>query len=73
MTKKKDSSPKIQNADIRRAIEELSRDLRANKFVHGEMQFTDITNRDYFLKAFGDKIRFCLMWNKFLLWNGTCW
>lgn len=73
MTKKKDSSPKIQNADIRRAIEELSRDLRANKFVHGEMQFTDITNRDYFLKAFGDKIRYCLMWNKFLLWNGTCW
>ena len=73
MTKKKDSSPKIQNADIRRAIEELSRDLRANKFVHGEMQFTDITNRDYFLKAFGDKIRFCLMWNKFLLWSGTCW
>lgn len=43
MTKKKDSSTKIQNADIRRAIEELSRDLRANKFVHGEMQFTDIT------------------------------
>ena len=73
MTKKNDSSPKIQNADIRRAIEELSRDLRANKFVHGEMQFTDITNRDYFLKAFGDKIRYCLMWNKFLLWNGTCW
>ena len=49
------------------------RDLRANKFVKGEMQFTDITNRDYFLKAFGDKIRFCVKYNKFLIWNGTCW
>ena len=73
MSKKKETQEKIQNADIRRAIEELSRDLRANKFVHGEMQFTDITNRDYFLKAFGNKIRYCLMWNKFLIWNGTCW
>lgn len=73
MSKKKETQEKIQNADIRRAIEELSRDLRANKFVHGEMQFTDITNRDYFLKAFGSKIRYCLMWNKFLIWNGTCW
>ena len=73
MSKKKETQEKIQNADIKRAIEELSRDLRANKFVHGEMQFTDITNRDYFLKAFGSKIRYCLMWNKFLIWNGTCW
>ena len=30
----------------RAAIEVLSRDLRANKFVNGEMQFTDITNCD---------------------------
>ena len=61
------------DTDVRKAIEELSRDLRANKFVNGEMQFTDITNRDYFLKAYGQKIRFCIMWNKFLVWNGTCW
>ena len=59
--------------DVRRAIEELSRDLRANKFVKGEMQFTDITNRDYFLKAYGDKIKYCMKFNKFLIWNGTCW
>ena len=55
MTKKKTDTPPMTK-DVRRAIEELSRDLRANKFVKGEMQFTDITNRDYFLKAFGDKI-----------------
>ncbi len=72
MTKKKTDTPPMTK-DVRRAIEELSRDLRANKFVKGEMQFTDITNRDYFLKAFGDKIRFCVKYNKFLVWNGTCW
>ncbi len=55
------------------AIEELSRDLRANKFVTGEMQFTDVTNCDYFLKAYGDIIRYCITWNKFLFWNGTNW
>ena len=72
MSKKKSNTPQMTK-DVRRAIEELSRDLRANKFVKGEMQFTDITNRDYFLKAFGDKIRFCVKYNKFLIWNGTCW
>ncbi len=61
------------NEKERIAIEELSRDLRANKFVNGQMQFTDITNRDYFLKAYGDVIRYCITWNKFLYWNGTNW
>lgn len=61
------------SSDVKNAIIELSRDLRANKFVNGQMQFTDITNRDYFLKAYGEKIRYCIMWDKFLVWNGTCW
>ena len=70
---KKNSNCNGLEKHVRNAIEELSRDLRANKFVNGQMQFTDITNRDYFLKAYGDRIRYCLMWNKFLVWNGTCW
>lgn len=70
--KKKRNDPPLE-PHVRRAIEELSRDLRANKFVEGEKQFTDITNRDYFLKAFGDRIRYCNTLNKFLIWNGTCW
>lgn len=73
MNKTKKADTAGLNTDVRKAIEELSRDLRANKFVNGQMQFTDITNRDYFLKAYGDKIRYCIMWNKFLIWNGTCW
>ena len=56
----------------KKAIDALARDLKTNKYVSGEMQFTDITNCDYFLKAYGDTIRYCSKWNKFLLWNGTC-
>lgn len=57
----------------RNAVELMSRDLKTNKYVTGEMQFTDLTNATYFLKAYGDIIRFCITWNKFLFWNGTCW
>lgn len=73
MNYKKKSNTNGLEDNVRHAIEELSRDLRANKFVNGQMQFTDITNRDYFLKAYGDRIRYCIMWNKFLIWNGTSW
>lgn len=37
----------------RLAIEYLIRDLKINRYLNGDMQFTDITNRDYFLKAYG--------------------
>ena len=57
----------------KQAIEELSQDLKANKYVNGEMQFTDNTNAIYFLKAYGDRIRYCVSNDKFLLWNGTNW
>lgn len=73
MNSAKKPDTKGLNDNVRNAILELSRDLRANKFVTGQMQFTDITNRDYFLKAYGERIRYCIMWNKFLVWNGTCW
>ena len=56
-----------------KAIEGLSRDLKTNKYMCGDMQFTDVTNRDYFLRAYGETIRYCISWNKFLIWNGTCW
>lgn len=67
------SKIKFSDEKERLAIEELSRDLKSNKFVKGEMQFTDVTNCTYFLKAYSEKIRFCVTWNKFLIWNGTFW
>lgn len=54
-------------------IKELSKDLRANMYVRGQAQFTDMTNRDFFLKAYGDLIRYCRPWDKFLVWNGRNW
>ena len=57
----------------RKAVIELTRDLKANKFVDGKIQFTDITNTSYFLKAYGNDVRYCITWKKFLFWNGTCW
>ena len=60
-------------SEQKKAIEVLARDLKSNKYVSGQLQFTDITNCDYFLNAYGDTIRYCKKWNKFLLWNGTCW
>lgn len=35
------------------AIEDLLRNLKTNKYLNGNIQFTDITNRDCFLKAYG--------------------
>ena len=58
---------------VTKAIKELSADLKSNKYVTGEMQFTDVTNCMYFLKAYGDRLRYCKMWNKFLIWNGVNW
>ena len=51
---------------VNNAIEEFTRALKQNKYVTGEMQFTDVTNVQYFLKAYSQDIRYCITWNKFL-------
>ncbi len=56
---------------VNNAIEEFTRALKQNKYVTGEMQFTDVTNVQYFLKAYSQDIRYCITWNKFLWWTGT--
>lgn len=63
----------FENAKIKTAIEELGRYIKMNKYVSGEMQFTDNTNAVYFLKAFGDVVRYCVSWKKFVIWNKTYW
>ncbi len=57
----------------REAAVAIGRDMKTNKFVSGEMQFTDLTNATYFIKTYGSIIRYCITWNKFLFWNDTCW
>ena len=58
---------------VNNAIEEFTRALKQNKYVTGEMQFTDVTNVQYFLKAYSQDIRYCITWDKFLWWTGTNW
>ena len=57
----------------RAVLEQIGLEMKANKYVSGEMQFTDLTNTLYFLRAYQDKIRYCITWDKFLVWNGTNW
>ena len=64
---------KEQKEKISDAIKDLSKDLRTNMYVKGQAQFTDMTNRDYFMLAYKDDIKYCKLWDKFLIWNGTNW
>ena len=57
----------------KQSIDSLARTVKTNLYIAGEMQFSDITNRDFFIKAYSQKVRYCISWNKFLIWNGTCW
>ena len=63
----------MSDKQVQEAIKTLSQDLKSNQYVNGAMQFTDVTNSIYFLKAYGDRLRYCKKWNKFLIWNGNCW
>lgn len=44
----------------REAAVAIGRDMKTNKFVSGEMQFTDLTNASYFIKTYGNIIRYCI-------------
>lgn len=57
----------------RLSIESMGSVIKENKYLEGELQFSDITNRDFFVKAYSDEVKYCISWNKFLIWNGTCW
>lgn len=61
------------NEKVRQAIKQLAYNLRIPKLESGELQLTDLTNKNCFIKAYGDRIRYCKSWEKFLIWNGTCW
>lgn len=47
--------------------------MRTCEYVKGAAQYTDMTNTEYFLKMYGDRVRYCRQWKKFLVWNGKQW
>lgn len=70
---KKSEAEKLKDKQISQAVREMSEDLKTNQYVRGQMQFTDMTNRDFFLKAFPNQILYCKEWDKFLIWDKTNW
>lgn len=55
------------NEKVRQAIKELAYNLKIVKLEAGELQLTDLTNKNCFIKAYGDRIRYCNSWKKFLI------
>lgn len=47
--------------------------LRLDDLVAGREQFTDLTNAELFVKAHRDRIRYCMAWKKWLIWDGRSW
>ena len=37
------------------SIDSLARTVKTNLYIAGEMQFSDITNRDFFIKAYSEE------------------
>lgn len=67
---KNSQSPNVKEKEL---FKEFARDLKSTKLMNGERQFTDMTNCLYFVKTYGNEIRYYISINKFLFWNGSNW
>jgi putative DNA primase/helicase len=47
--------------------------LRLDDLIAGKEQFTDLTNAELFVKAYQDRIRYCMAWKKWLIWDDHAW
>ena len=47
--------------------------LRVDDLVAGKEQFTDLTNGELFAQEYKDRIRYCMAWKKWLIWDGNTW
>ena len=47
--------------------------LRVDDLVSGKEQFTDLTNGELFAHEYKDKVRYCMAWKKWLIWDGNTW
>lgn len=64
------SRPTAKEKEI---FKKFAKDLESEKLINGELQFTDLTNCRYFLKAYGDEILYYINIDKFLYWDGNYW
>lgn len=54
-------------------LQEESELLELLDLSQGEGQLTDISNAEMMVKLFGDRLRYCSKWKKWLSWNGEKW
>ena len=47
--------------------------LRFDELGQGKNQLTDLTNAELLIREYGDRIRFCPEWSKWLVWDGCVW
>ena len=66
----KSNRPTAREKEI---FKKFAKDLESEKLVKGELQFTDLTNCIYFLKMYGDEIRYHVAIDRFLHWDGNYW
>lgn len=67
----------VKNSDPVMTIEQKTIFLpaQAKKDISGEEieLFTDFWSSNRFIKAHGNNIKFCALWNKWLIWDGKRW
>ena len=66
----KSNRPTAKEKEI---FKKFAKDLESEKLIKGELQFTDLTNCIYFLKMYGDEIRYHVTIDRFLQWDGNYW
>jgi len=47
--------------------------LKLDDLIAGREQFTDLTNAELFVHEYREKIRYCMAWKKWLIWDGNTW
>ena len=51
----------------------LEEDDEIRQLYFGQTQLTDLTNAELFVRIWGDRVRHCLLWGKWLWWDGSRW
>jgi len=47
--------------------------LKLDDLISGKEQFTDLTNAELFVQEYREKIKYCMPWRKWLIWDGNTW
>ena len=58
----------MSDEDAELAIQYDALQLKLDDLIAGKEQFTDLTNAELFVKAYKDRIRYCMPWKKWLIW-----